>query len=244
MVLYDAIGRGYRGLRRADYRIQRWILDALGDTASVVNVGAGAGSYEPTDRPVVAVDRSMTMIHQRLHDAAPVIQASAEALPFNDGAFAAATAILTIHHWSDLDSGLRELRRVARDTIVILTRDPAESSFWLTDYFPELLEVDRQIFPAMSKLEQALGPVDVYTIPIPHDCTDGFTGAYWRYPAAYLDQKIRSGMSTFAKLAKPEPGLDRLRRDLSCGAWQKKYGAILEQAEMPLGYRLVVARSY
>lgn len=242
MALYDVIGRGYSKLRRPDRRIKRWIMDALGDASPVLNVGAGAGSYEPTDRPVIAVERALTMILQRPPDAAPVIQASAEALPFSDGAFAAATAILTLHHWSYLEGGLRELRRVVSDRIVILTQDPAECSFWLMDYFPELKRVDEEIFPTMAKLGRELGSVKVTTLPIPHDCTDGFTGAYWRYPAAYLDPKIRSGMSTFSKIEQPGPGLEHLRRDLSSGEWLKKYGAILERAEMPLGYRLVVAR--
>ncbi len=242
-VLYDTIGRGYGALRRPDQRIKRRLFDALGDASSVINVGAGAGSYEPNDRPVVAVDRSLTMIQQRGRKAAPVIQARAESLPFSDGTFAAAMAILTIHHWSNLSFGLRELRRVARERVVILTRDPAASSFWLTEYFPELIEVDQQTFPSMATLEQELGPIDVYTLPIPHDCRDGFTGAYWRRPAAYLDRRIRSAMSTFTKLNRLQPGLDRLRQDLSSGAWQKKYGGVLKQAEMPLGYRLVVSAS-
>ena len=243
MTLYDVIGRGYGELRRPDHRIKRLILDALANASSVVNVGAGAGSYEPTDRPVIGVERSMTMIHQRSSDAPPVVLGAAEALPFDDGAFAAAMAVLTIHHWSDLGKGLRELRRVARDRIVIVTQDPAECHFWLMDYFPELRAVDERIFPSMSRLERELGSVEVSAIPVPHDCRDGFTGAYWRHPEAYLDPKIRSAMSTFSKVQHPESGLDRLRQDLSSGAWQQKYGAILNESEMALGYRLVVAES-
>ena len=209
----------------------------------VVNVGAGAGAYEPIDRQVVAVEPSRTMIAQRGDGSAPVIQASATALPFRDGCFDAALAVLSVHHWPDRQLGLSELRRVARRRIVVLTWDRASPGFWLTDYFPEILDIDRLIFPASGDFERTLGSVSVETVPIPHDCTDGFLGAYWRRPAAYLDERVRSAISTFSKLSGVEPGLDRLSADLESGEWDRRYGEILTKTELDLGYRLIVGRA-
>jgi SAM-dependent methyltransferase len=241
--LYDAIGGGYSARRRPDPRITSAIAAALGDADSVVNVGAGAGSYEPTDRRVVAVEPSWSMIRQRPADGAPAVQASAVELPLRDGAVAAALAVLTIHHWPDRRRGLAELARVARRRIVVLTWDPAWSGFWLVDdYFPELVAMDRPIFPTLHDFERAWGAIDVRPVLVPHDCVDGFLGAYWRRPAAYLDAAVRAGMSTFAKLRDLDAGLSRLRCDLEDGTWKRRHGHLLEHADVDLGYRLVVAR--
>jgi len=240
--LYDEIGVGYRNARRPDPRIALAILRALGEAESVVNVGAGAGSYEPADRFVIAVEPSMTMILQRRPSCAPVIQASATRLPFRDASFAAALAVLTVHHWPDRARGLDELARVAADRVVILTWDPATSGFWLVeDYFPEIVEIDRRIFPSLDEFRRALGRVEVSALPIPHDCVDGFLGAYWRRPHAYLDADIRRAISTFSKIHAPEPGLARLRRDLEDGTWEHRYGDLLNRPEIDLGYRLVIS---
>ena len=210
----------------------------------MVNVGAGAGSYEPLDRNVVAVEPSLTMIHQRRPGIAPVVQASAVDLPFRDGAFAAALAVLTVHHWPDRPRGLKELARVARDRVVVLTWDPATSVFWLIDdYFPELAEIDRQIMPPLEEFRQALGPIEVRHLLVPHDCSDGFLGAYWRRPHEYLDARVRSAISTFSKISNVEAGLERLRRELEDGTWRQKYGHLLGQSDLDLGYRLVIANS-
>jgi SAM-dependent methyltransferase len=164
--LYDTIGIGYEYYRRPDRRIATAILDALGDAATVVNVGAGAGSYEPADRSVVAVEPSLAMIRQRPAVSGPVVQASAMHLPFRDGAFVAALAVLTVHHWADRRRGLAELARVAQHRVVILTWDPATSGFWLVeDYFPAIAEIDRQILPPMEELRQALGPIEIRPLP-------------------------------------------------------------------------------
>ncbi|HJR00264.1 MAG TPA: class I SAM-dependent methyltransferase [Methylomirabilota bacterium] len=241
--LYDTIGVGYRALRRPDPRIAAAIVDALGLATSVVNVGAGAGSYEPADRRVVAVEISREMIRQRSAGAAPVVQASATALPFRAGAFDAALAVLTVHHWPDRPAGLAELRRVARDRVVILTWEPDAAAFWLADeYFPELVAIDRGIFPTREELEGALGPVELRPLPIPHDCVDGFLGAYWRRPGAYLDAAVRAAISTFSKLGDVEPGLARLRRDLDDGTWPRRHRALLDRTALDLGYRLVISR--
>ena len=240
--LYDEIGLGYTGYRRPDPRIGAAILAALGEAESVVNVGAGAGSYEPSDRAVVAVEPSMEMIRQRRAGSAPVVQANATELPFRDGAFAAALAILTVHHWPDRARGLAELARVARRRIVILTADPASSEFWLVDdYFPAITEIDRRNMPSLEELAGVLGEIEVRPLPVPHDCTDGFLGAYWRRPHAYLDAGVRGAISSFSMIGDVEPGLARLRGDLEDGTWERRHGHLLRQTEAELGYRLVIA---
>jgi SAM-dependent methyltransferase len=240
--LYDAIGLGYGHYRRPDPRIATAISDALGDAATVVNVGAGAGSYEPADRSVVAVEPSSAMIRQRPAGSAPVVQASATHLPFCDAAFAAALAILTVHHWADRMRGLTELARVAQHRLVIVTWDPATSGFWLVeDYFPAIAEIDRQILPPMEEFRQVLGTIEIRPLPVPCDCTDGFLGAYWRRPHAYLDPGVRSAISTFAKISDVESGLRHLRSDLADGTWERRYGRLLGKSELDLGYRLVIA---
>ena len=242
--LYDAIGVGYQERRRPDPRLAAAIAHALNHTETVVNVGAGTGSYEPTDRSVVAVEPAMTMIRQRRAHSAPVVQASATELPFRDDGFAAALAILTVHHWPDRARGLDELARVARRRVVVVTWDPSASGFWLVDdYFPEIVDLDRRIFPTLEDFGRALGRVDVQAFPVPHDCIDGFMGAYWRRPHAYLDANVRAAISAFAK-AEPsrlESGLARLRRDLADGTWERRHGHLLERAELDLGYRIVIA---
>ena len=239
--LYDAIGQNYGTYRRPDPRIAAAIAAALGPAGRLVNVGAGAGSYEPRDRAVVAVEPSRAMIRQRPPGSAPAVQASAIALPFRDAAFDTALAVLTIHHWPDRPRGLAELMRVAH-RVVILTWDPDSSRFWLTEeYFPEIAELDRPIFPTMDDLRRTLGPIDVRPVPVPHDCTDGFLGAYWRRPQAYLDPGVRGAISTFGKVAALEAPLERLRRDLDDGAWARRHGHLMDRTEMDLGYRLIVA---
>lgn len=241
--LYDAIGPGYGAHRRPDPRIAAAIGRALGDARTVVNVGAGAGSYEPVDRLVVAAEPSAVMIAQRRPGSAPAVQASATALPFRDGDFAAALAVLTVHHWPDRGRGLAELARVARERVVLLTWDPSTASFWLVDdYFPEIWAIDRPIFPTLGELERRLGPIDAHPIPVPHDCTDGFLGAYWRRPEAYLDPAVRGAISTFTKLRDVEPALARLHHDLSDGTWLRRHADLVDRLELDLGYRLVVAQ--
>jgi SAM-dependent methyltransferase len=202
-------------------------------------VGAGTGSYEPRDRPVVAVDPSAVMIAQRDRGAAPAVRGSASQLPFRDASFDASLAVLTIHHWPDLARGLRELRRVARRRVVVLTWDPAATGFWLADYFPEIPAIDRRILPPLAELERHLGAIEIHHVPVPHDCVDGFLGAYWRRPEAYLRAEVRAAISTFARLRDLERGLAALRRDLDSGAWRARHGHLLERAELDLGYRLV-----
>lgn len=238
---YDSIGINYAQLRKPDPRIAAAIDAALGDAKTVLNVGAGTGSYEPIDRYVTAVEPSLEMIRQRSPSAAKVIQASAEDLPFDDDAFDASMAILTIHHWPDKEAGLREMRRVTRGRIVLLTFDPSHRP-WLTDYLPQLVKLDEMHMPVMSDYTRWLGVVTVTPVLIPHDCCDGFLYAYWRRPEAYFDARIRSGSSTFWALGDSiNPGLQKLRQDLDTGEWQRRYGDLLKQDAYDAGYRLVVA---
>lgn len=240
--VYDTIGRGYAAHRRPDPRVAARIHAALGGAASVVNVGAGAGSYEPADRRVAAVEPSEVMVRQRAPGSAPAVRATAEALPFRDRAFDAALGILTLHHWPDWRRGVAEMRRVARRRVVFLTWDPASPGFWLTeDYFPEILPADRATFPSMEDFTYALGGAQVLPVPVPADCTDGFLGAYWRRPAAYLDAGVRGAVSALARIPDTAPALARLAADLADGSWQRRWGNHLPADELDIGYRLVIA---
>ncbi len=241
--LYDEIGQTYAAHRRVEPRLATPLWDALGSARTVLNGGAGTDSYEPPDRPVVAVEPSAVMIAQRAYGAAPAVQARSESLPFADGTFDAVLAVLTVHHWADVRRGLAECARVARDRVVILTWDPASDGFWLVrDYFPDLLGVDRALFPTIATIADALGNLFVRALPIPADCADGFLGAFWRRPGAYLDPAVRGGMSSFSRVGGVDARVERLRDDLASGAWQEQYGALLTQGALDIGYRLVVAR--
>lgn len=238
---YDEIGKYYASRRQPDARIAALIHAALGPAETVLNVGAGTGSYEPADRLVTALEPSQAMIAQRPANAAPVLQGRAEALPFPDNSFDAAMAVLTVHHWSDQAKGLRELRRVARGPVVILTYDPGFHDFWLTDYLPGLIALDDRQMPDLADYAKLLGPVDVSPVPVPHDCTDGFLCANWRRPAAYLDAEVRAGSSSFWALGDISDALENLQRDLDNGTWARKYDHLLNLDECDCGYRLVTA---
>ena len=228
---YRKLSVGYSAHRRPDPRIAALIARALGDAATVLNVGAGAGSYEPNDRVVVAVEPSSTMLAQRLAGAAPSIQATAEALPTADHAADAALAIFTVHHWTDPAAGLAELVRVSRRQVV-LTWDPHlfASSLWLVnDYLPEIghREADLACLATVIKhLQQHQPRVEVTPIPVPTDCTDGFLGAYWSRPHAYLDPTIRAAASGLASLPAQivDSAIDRLSHDLASGHWYQRHG--------------------
>jgi SAM-dependent methyltransferase len=241
---YDEIGDAYSRYRRRDPRIAALIESSLGNVDSVVDVGSGTGSYEPRGARVVAVEPSWTMIRQRRPGTAPVVCAVAEALPFQAGAFDAALAVLTIHHWSDPEAGLGELARVA-PIQVILTWDPAVSrGFWLlADYLPEILELEKDA-ATLAAVMDALEVVEVTVVPVPADCTDGFLGAYWRRPRTYLDAGAQAAISGFARLDEGvvRRAMERLQRELDDGTWEERYGHLLSEREADLGYRLVRAR--
>jgi SAM-dependent methyltransferase len=241
--LYDRIGVTYTATRGEDPRLAAAIHAALGDAVTVVNVGAGTGSYEPRDRKVVAIEPSAVMIAQRPPDAAPAIIATAEALPLADDGVDAAMAVLTDHHWADRAQGLREMRRVARRRAVVFQHDPAVAErFWLTrDYLPTFLR--RLRGKVLAEMMRPLGDVEIRPVPIPHDCRDGFLAAHWRRPRAYLDPAVRAGISVFAMLPEEEvaTAVERLRADLESGAWERRNADILDRDELDLGFRLVVA---
>jgi SAM-dependent methyltransferase len=238
---YDRIGVNYSELRKPDPRIAARIEAALGEAKTVLNVGAGTGSYEPAGREVTALEPSIEMIRQRRVPAAAVVRGRAEELPFADDRFDASMAVLTVHHWSDRAKGLREMRRVTRGPVVILTYDPAFRGFWLADYIPELVTLDEAQMPRMADYETWLGPVRIAPVPIPHDCTDGFLCAYWRRPAAYLDPKVRAAISSFWALGDVTEALARLERDLASGAWAQRHSGLLALDALDCGYRLVVS---
>jgi SAM-dependent methyltransferase len=238
--LYDSIGINYADLRKPDPRIAKTIEQALGAAQVILNVGAGTGSYEPADRQLIAVEPSLEMIRKRSPSAARAIQACADDLPFDDQSFDASMAILTIHHWPDKAAGLREMRRVTRGPIVLLTFDPSHRP-WLTDYLPQLAALDEAQAPRLSDYERWLGRVRISPVLVPHDCTDGFQYAYWRRPVAYLDARIRSGISSFWKIGDAEAGLSKLARDLEAGEWHRRYSELLAHDDYDAGYRLVVS---
>ncbi len=239
-MLYDSIGTRYNAHRRPDPRIAGAIHEELGEAVRIVNLGAGAGSYEPKDRELIAVEPSGTMISQRPPGSAPVVQARAESLPFRDDAFDVAMALLSIHHWSDIGSGLREARRIAKKKVVLLTWIGFCQDFWLLDYLPQIRTIDEPLFPSVEELGRILGPVRAIPVPIPHDCTDGFLCAYWRRPGAYLDRDVRSAISTFARVRDYEDGLRSLEQDLRSGEWERRYAYLSDCEDMDCGYRVVV----
>jgi SAM-dependent methyltransferase len=245
---YDRLGRTYAARRVTDARIAAVIDRALGDARSVVNVGAGTGSYEPAGREVVAVEPSAVMIAQRPPGSAPAVQASAEALPLDDGSVDAAMAIFTDHHWSDRAAGMREMLRVARKRVVLVNMDPAWAGrFWMTrDYLRCFMDLvpERYRGPGywIHELRALLGEIELRSVPVPHDCRDGFYQAYWRRPEAYLEESVRDGISVFHLLpeGKVQAALEQLRRDLDDGAWQVGHGDLLGLPELDVGLRLAV----
>jgi SAM-dependent methyltransferase len=242
-VKYDVIGRTYTRTRATDPRIAAAIWDALGDARTVVNVGAGTGHYEPPDRDVTAVEPSEVMIGQRPPGAAPVVQAVAEALPFEDGRFDAAMAVLTVHHWTDWRRGIEEMRRVAQ-RVVVFSWDPGFARrLWITAEYLPFVGEEETTFPSLADQAGAVRATRVTTVPIPHDCEDGFYGAHWRRPAAYLDPEVRAGISVLADRPPEElaPGLERLRSDVESGAWAERHADLLARDELDLGYRLLIA---
>lgn len=241
---YEEHGRTYSRHRRADPRIAARIHAALGPARTVLNVGAGTGSYEPSDRWVLAVEPSATMRAQRGAGAAPAVDARAEALPFDDGTFDAAMACVTIHHWDPAEAGLAELRRVARGPVVVFTFDLEYLPAWQHDFLAEGLIIERPRFPSIEAVAAALGGrTRVERIPTPGDCTDGFFEAFWRRPEALLDPDVRASQSMWALLSTDveDRMVARLRAALASGAWDASHGHLREQASYDGALRLVVS---
>jgi SAM-dependent methyltransferase len=242
---YDRMGVGYGAVRRPDPRIAAQIEAALGDASSVLNVGAGAGSYEPADRKVVAVEPSRTMIAQRPAEAAPVAEAFAEDLPFEDDSFDAAMALITVHHWSDARRGLSEMVRVARQRVLVLTFTPTPpAELWMArDYFPRILDFHESVMLPIDDLTAMLPSASVEPVPIPNRCTDGFWLAIWDRPEMHLDPNVRRASSSWHHMPEDEieRGLANLRADLESGRWDERNGHLRAQAELDVGLRLVTA---
>jgi SAM-dependent methyltransferase len=242
---YDAIGLGYTSYRRPDPRIAAQIWAAVGDAARIVNVGAGAGSYERSDRAIVAVEPSAVMVSQRT-GGTPVVRASAEHLPFPDDSFDVALALMTVHHWKDPRGGLSELRRVAPRQVVFTFDPDIHNRLWVfEEYVPAALDLPDQT--PLAAVVEALGAerVRVEMVPTPFDCADGFGSAYWRRPERYLSPEVRANISAFARLDSSlvDAGMAQLERDLLSGAWQERHGGLMEKDAIDAGLRLVVAES-
>lgn len=242
--LYDAIGGAYTATRRTDPRIAAQISDALGDAHTVLNVGAGTGSYEPCDRQVTAVEPSAVMRGQRSAGAAPCVAAAAESLPFENGSFDVAMAVSTVHHWQDPMAGLREMRRVAR-RVVVLTFDTDEPGwpdrFWLTrDYLPEFASLLAE-FPSLAAMANAIG-ARAEPVPVPWNCADGLFEAYWRRPAAYLEDHVRRAMSVWTRVGQEaeQRAVQDLTADLASGRWAERNSALAGLAAADLGLRLLI----
>lgn len=245
---YDRIGDGYARTRREDPRFAALIAAALGDARTVVNVGAGAGSYEPDDRHVIAIEPSDVMTAQRPPHRVPALRAGAGELPLRDGSVDAAMAIITLHHWdADQERGVRELRRVARGPVVILTYDPRVSAaMWLVaDYLPEVAKLDHTIFPHPERLAGWLGgKVGIEPVPIPSDTPDWMLGSFWAHPERVLDPEARAATSGFARMAPAivERCVAAVATDLASGAWDERHGHLRALDAHDVGLRLVVAR--
>lgn len=230
---YGRIGQSYSAYRQPDPRIAAMIAEALGPARKVLNVGAGAGSYEPEDRVVTPIEPSASMRAQRPAHLAPAIDATAEHLPFADDSFDAAMASFTIHQWTDLEAGLREVRRVTRGPVVILTCDPNEvEAFWLSDYAPKVLSTEARRYPSFDRVADGLGtPVARIAVPIPLDCRDGFNEAYYGRPERLLEPAARLSCSAWSFITpdEAEAAVTHLAADLKAGAWDAKYGALRQE---------------
>jgi SAM-dependent methyltransferase len=245
--VYDTIGQGYTTHRRPDPRWAALIREALGGAGRVINVGAGTGSYEPAAPvQVVAVEPSTVMLAQRARDAAPVVRASGSALPVLSGSFDAAMAVLTLHHWDDWGTGLGELARAAPRRVILTIDFEVHARFWLlADYLPEVAAVERGLHPSPADIASVIPIARTVGLLLPADLSDGVLGSFWRQPEAYLDPVVRANTSPLA-LADPahiDAGIRRLEADLVSGAWHRRYGHLLEQHELDLGYRLLVSEA-
>ncbi len=242
---YETNGAGYADRRRTDPRIAQLVRNGLGPARTVVNVGAGAGSYEPDDLAVAAVEPSPSMRRQRPAHRAPVVDAVAECLPFPTDSFDAAMATVTVHQWKDQDHGLGELRRVSRGPVVILTFDGARlGDFWLDRYAPELIEAERARYPAIGHICDVLGGRSTVTaVPIPVDCLDGFTEAFYARPERFLQPEVRRSQSAwgFVSADQERRAVDHLRGDLESGAWDRRFGPLHAQPTYLGSLRLIVS---
>jgi SAM-dependent methyltransferase len=241
--IYDDIGNNYSVTRCTDPKIAEQLYAELHGATRIVNIGAGTGSYEPENMELVAVEPSSVMIAQRKVGSHRVEQAFAEQLPLENNSFSHAMTVLSMHHWQDRARAFHEINRVATEKFVAITWDPKSEPFWLTrDYFPEIYEMDKRIFPDVEELDEYFDEVTIRPLQIPSDCQDGFLVAFWKRPEAYLSSQVRQAMSPFSKIENLSEGLQKLAADLASGVWAKKNHALLGSSYLDVGYRLISAK--
>ena len=242
--IYDDIGINYSVTRSTDPKIAQQLYAELEGATRIINIGAGTGSYEPENVVLVAVEPSSEMISQRKSGAYPIKQASAEKLPFEDNSFSHAMTVLSMHHWPDKPKAFSEINRVATDKFVAISWNPDSEPFWLTrEYFPEIHEMDKAIFPTIDEIKEHFDDVQIRPLQIPHDCQDGFFAAFWKRPHAYLNPKVRQATSPFSKVSNLKEGLKMLENDLASGAWEKKNRELLNASSISAGYVLISAKT-
>ena len=241
--IYDNIGINYSVKRGTDPKIAKQLFAELRGATRIVNIGAGTGSYEPENVDLVAVEPSAEMISQRKTGSHRVEQAFAEKLPFENNSFSHAMTVLSMHHWENRTLAFSEINRVATGKFVAITWDPKSDPFWLTrDYFPEIHEMDKDIFPDLEELNEHFDEVKMSFLQIPSDCQDGFFAAFWKRPEAYLNSTVRQATSPFSKIKNLSGGLQKLEDDLASGVWAKNNHAILGLSSLDCGYRLISAK--
>ena len=242
-IIYDDIGTNYSVTRCTDPKIAKQLYSEFRGATRIVNIGAGTGSYEPEDVELVAVEPSSKMISQRRNGSHRVEKAFAEKLPFENSSFSHAMTVLSMHHWENRALAFSEINRVVTEKFVAITWDPESDPFWLTrDYFPEIYEMDKCIFPGMEELDEHFVEVKISPLLIPGDCKDGLLAAFWKRPEAYLSNKVRQSTSPFSKIKNLAEGLKKLEDDIASGAWAKNNHAILSSTSLDVGYRLISAR--
>lgn len=244
---YNTFGQTYSGHRRTDPRIAAYVNTALGNAKTILNVGAGGGSYEPDNIYVIAVEPSLVMRQQRKgNNKVPAINAKADDLPFDDNAFDASMAMVTVHHWPDIKKGLQEMQRVTSGQVIIMTFDPdALDEFWNAQYFPELIAVEKARYPEIELIKEALGGnCEVITVPVPLDCTDGFQEAFYGRPEAFLQKEVRLSQSAWGFLSEETESelVKRLENDLNSGEWDRKYSHLRTQTTFTGALRLIVSK--
>ncbi len=240
--IYDQIGTGYTVSRCTDPHIETQIRSELVGAKRIINIGAGTGSYEPEDVDLIAVEPSIEMIKQRADTAYPVKQAKADNLPFPNNSFSHAMTILSMHHWDNREQAFAEIKRVTTDKFIAITWLPDTAPFWLTkDYFPEIYDIDREIFPSELELAKAFKNIEIKPLLIPNDCKDGFLACFWQCPEAYLQESVRAAISTFSKIENLDRGIKKLKTDLETGKWHKENAELLNKKFLDVGYRIITS---
>ena len=242
--LYDQIGKGYSIGRKTDHQIAAQFYAFLDNAESILNIGAGAGSYEPPGKNLVVVEPSIEMISQRPPGSFRVVRSVADLLPFDNKSFSHSMTVLSMHHWSQRREAFKEINRVTRELFVAVTWDPQAKPFWLTrDYFPEIYQIDQNLFPGLDQLRDAFLSIDIYPLMVPSKCRDGFLAAYWARPSAYLDESVRGRISTFSRITNIDFGVQKLTDDLQTLEWYRNNSNLSNLSELDVGYKIVVCKT-